>query len=453
MSVLNPVALRPTRVRYLMAALCVAMSVLLYLDRFAISPLTGTLLTELHVNKEQLGRTFFAFFLAYGLMQMPAGWLSDAFGARRMLAVYVAGWSLATVGMGLVNGLAAIFVVRFALGMAQAGAYPAAASMLKRWIPYSARGLANSSVVMGGRAGGLLAFAVTPSLMLLAGRLLGWETGQWRAVFVFYGALGLLWTAAFVLLYRNSPREHPWCNAAEEELIAPASRSIEAPINRFQLPIGAIFKSLNVQLLCLISFCFNVGWVFLVSWMPQYLVETHGAYVTKNFGDVQVVSGLLTAATGFGGMIGSVLGGLATDRLVRSVGPIWGRRLPGICGGFLVTVIYLIAPHLSSIWGFVGGMIAISLLIDFGLGSIWASYQDIGGRHVASVLGCGNMFGNFGAAAFGWLIGSLADHKQWNTVFFISAVAMAVSVVSWLALDPTRPVVPEEATSIDVGAC
>ena len=86
-----------------------------------------------------------------------------------MLALYVALWSLATMSMGLVNGLAAIFFVRFLLGISQAGAYPTAASLLKRWFPYGSRGRANSSVSMGGRAGGLLAFAVTPALMLLVG--------------------------------------------------------------------------------------------------------------------------------------------------------------------------------------------------------------------------------------------------------------------------------------------
>src|SRR5579862_692469 len=116
------------------------MSMLLYLDRYALSSVTSTLLGELHVTKEELGRTgFFSFFFAYALLQVPAGWLSDTFGARRMLAIYVAVWSLATMSMGLVNGLAAIFFVRFLLGVSQAGAYPTAASLLKRWFPYRAR--------------------------------------------------------------------------------------------------------------------------------------------------------------------------------------------------------------------------------------------------------------------------------------------------------------------------
>src|SRR5262245_45086355 len=143
---------QPTRVRFLVVGLCIAMSVLLYLDRFALSPTTDTILRELRLNKEQLGRsTFFAFFFAYALMQVPAGWLSDKLGARRTLVLYVVGWSLATMLLGLANGLLAITVIRLLVGVTQAGAYPAAASLLKRWIPASARGRANSSVSMGGR--------------------------------------------------------------------------------------------------------------------------------------------------------------------------------------------------------------------------------------------------------------------------------------------------------------
>ncbi|HEV8066645.1 MAG TPA: MFS transporter [Planctomycetaceae bacterium] len=435
---------RPTNVRFLTLGLCIAMAMLLYLDRYALSPVTSTLLTELQVTKEQLGRTvFFAFFFAYALCQVPAGWLSDTFGARRMLALYVAVWSLATISMGFVNGLAAIFFVRFLLGVSQAGAYPTAASVIKRWFPYTSRGRASSAVSMGGRAGGLLAFAITPSLLLLVGALFGWETGRWRIVFAFYGALGLVWVVVFAWLYRDSPREHPWCNAEEIELIAPAVRVTGVPLRRV-LPPLTILTSKEVLLMCVIGFCVDVGWVFLVSWLPQYLIETHGEYIKTYVGDEQVVAGRMTALTGLAGMIGTLLGGLATDRLVVRFGPIWGRRLPGVIAGVVVAGLYLVAPLLPNVWLFVGAMAAISLSIDFCLGAMWATYQDIGGRHVASVLGVGNMSASFGAAAFTWYAGSLADHKQWNAVFLLAAAAMVIAAIGWLLIDPTHSVEPHE---------
>src|SRR5690348_11167154 len=131
---------RPTRIRHLVVGLSVLMAILLYLDRFALTPITSTILHDLNLDEEQFGRAVGAFFLAYALGQVPAGWLSDLLGARWTLALYVVGWSLATIGLGMAGGLLAITVMRVLLGVTQAGAYPAAASLLQRWIPAGSRG-------------------------------------------------------------------------------------------------------------------------------------------------------------------------------------------------------------------------------------------------------------------------------------------------------------------------
>src|SRR5262249_17760992 len=157
----------------------------------------------------------------------------------------------------------------------------------------------------------------------------------------------------FVWMYRDSPSDHPWCNAQEVELIAPPEAPAVAP-RRPSLPPLAIIVSKEAGLMCVINFGVNVSWVFLVSWLPLYLVETYGDYLQANIGDRQVVSGLMTALTGLAGMIGNILGGVATDRLVVRFGPIWGRRLPGLSAGIVVATIYVLAPRLPNVWWFIG---------------------------------------------------------------------------------------------------
>src|SRR5207248_9812952 len=100
---------------------------------------------------------------------------------------YFVGWSLATIALGLANSLIAVTAMRMVLGATQAGAYPAAASLLKRWIPATGRGRANTIVSMGGRAGNLLAQFITPLLALAVASLIGWQTGSWRIVLALYG--------------------------------------------------------------------------------------------------------------------------------------------------------------------------------------------------------------------------------------------------------------------------
>jgi sugar phosphate permease len=438
-------AASPTRVRFLVIGLCFAMSVLLYLDRFALTPITSTLLAELKLDEEQLGRAVGAFFLVYAFFQVPAGWLSDTLGARRTLALYVVLWSLATIGLGLAGGLLAISLMRMVLGATQAGAYPAAASLLKRWVPLSGRGRANSLVSMGGRAGNLSAQFLTPLLVAAVAGWLGWSTGSWRVVLAAYGTLGVLWAVFFVWLYRDSPRQHPWCNAAERELIG------EQPVPSGQPKFGyfqqllTMLLSPNVWLMCLLGVSVNIGWVFLVTWLPRFLIAKHGAALGEYVTNREVLAGSLTALVGFSGMLGSISGGATTDRLVAACGRKWGRRLPGALAGVVVLGLYLLATQLSNVWVIVGLMIAISFTIDFGLGATWASYQDIGGRYVASVLGIGNMCGNLGAAYFGWYIGVLAKGGNWNQVFLISGCAMAFNACCWLLLDVTKTAVREES--------
>jgi nitrate/nitrite transporter NarK len=101
----------------------------------------------------------------------------------------------------------------------------------------------------------------------------------------------------------------------------------------------------------------------------------------------------------------------------------------------------------DDLWVFLALMCVIYFLTDFGLGALWATYQDIGGNNAGSVLGFANMCGNLGAAYFGVQIGYLADAKQWPLVFVISAASFAIVAACWFFVDPTRHVFPSDDRS------
>lgn len=131
---------------------------------------------------------------------------------------------------------------------------------------------------------------------------------------------------------------------------------------------------------------------------------------------------------------------------MRAFGLAWGRRLPGMCAGVIVCVLYLVASQVRDVWLFVSLMVVIGFTIEFGLGAAWAVYQDIAGKHVASVLGIGNMCGNLAAGGFAWLIGFLLGNGgSWQTVFYISAAAMACNSLFWFFFDASRPIWKEQA--------
>lgn len=156
----------PTYARYLVVLVTFLAAWLLYLHRFCISYAQRYVQEDLGLTDEQLGYCFSAFFFAYALAQVPSGWLSDRFGPRRMLTLYILTWSLFTGLMGLTMGFVMLLVVRMAVGLGQAGAYPTSAALIARWIPVSGRGGANSIVAFGGRLGGGVAPILTVAMVL-----------------------------------------------------------------------------------------------------------------------------------------------------------------------------------------------------------------------------------------------------------------------------------------------
>jgi sugar phosphate permease len=412
-------------------ALVTGMSVLLYLDRFCIGMAVPRIAAELGLSKFQISAAFSAFFLSYALAQVPTGWLGERLGTRTMLAGSVLAWSLLTGLTGLVSSLAGLIVVRFLMGLSQAGAYPIAARINSLWVPYGQRALANGLVTMGGRAG----FALAP---VLTAHLILWCNDDWRPAFWLYGLLGVGWVGYFAVKFRNQPTEHAGCNAAEIELIV-NSRPPESSNPRGQgvrLPWRVALRSLGLWMQCLAQITSNIAWLFFGTWMPTFLIEQY------HLGDRTV--GALCSLPPLAGAVGCLLGGIASDRLVRTLGIRWGRSMLGIAskvaaGLFMFLSIFADEPYLAT------ALLVMSAFVnDLGLGATWAYFQDAGGPYVGPLLGFANMFGNLGASASAPLVERVQNAFGWPTAIAVCAGLFVVAGLSWFGIDGSKPMVPEE---------
>jgi sugar phosphate permease len=417
---------RPTRVRYSVLAFTTTMAVLLYLDRVCISVAGGTISADLGLNKEQMGFVFSAFFFAYALGQVPAGWLGDRLGGRRMLIVCVLGWSLCTALTGLATGLVTLLAIRLLFGLAQAGAYPIAARINSLWMPFSQRAFSSSVISLGGRAGGALAQGLT-ALLIVA-----W--GGWQSVFGFYALPGLLWAALFWFWFSDTPASHPDCNDAEKDLITecpPEGTPTHGTAGA--IPWGDGLRSLGLWMQCMTQFCTNVAWVFLITWLPRYLMDVYKVDLKE--------SGLLASLPPLAGMTGCLLGGIATDWLTRRLGLKWGRNLLGMTTKFLAAVGALVALTAHDP---VSAVLALSLswfAVDLGLGATWAYFQDAGGPYVGTFLGWANMFGNLGAAVSPVFLGWLAQAFGWTEALVACSALYVAAGLCWLGIDGRIPIV------------
>jgi ACS family glucarate transporter-like MFS transporter len=421
----------PTGIRHRVLALTTLMAVLLYLDRVCISVTAPLMVEEFCLNTMQVGLLFSVFFFAYALAQVPAGWLGDRLGPRLILTGSVLAWSLATGLTGLMNGLAGLLVVRLVFGISQAGAYPIAARINSLWIPFPRRAFASSMVALGGRLGGALAPVVT-ALLLVA-------FGGWRAVFWYYALLGAGWSIVFWRGFRATPADHPECNDAEAHLIEsslpPESTSPHG--SALSIPWAAVCRSLGLWMQCLMQLFSNIAWVFLITWMPTYLMEEYGLEPEP--------AGALSSLPLFAGMCGCFLGGIVTDRLTRRLGLKWGRNGPGL-GSKLAAAAGLMGavaaqdPVLAT-----AALAFAAFATDMGLGATWAYFQDTGGPYVGTMLGWANMFGNLGAFISPILLGGLRQAVSWQLALTVGAAMYLLAGLCWLGMDARVPIVPRAA--------
>jgi MFS family permease len=158
---------RPTNVRWIILALTVCVAVLLYLDRYCLGYVTPYINEGMKLTSGETGFMLGAFFLTYAFGQLPGGWLADRYGTRRMLALYLAIWSVLTALTSFADSFLVLVLLRFGCGIFEAGAYPAAAGLIRRWFPYQRRGLASGIVSIGGRIGGAITPALTGFLILV----------------------------------------------------------------------------------------------------------------------------------------------------------------------------------------------------------------------------------------------------------------------------------------------
>jgi len=416
----------PTRVRYGVLAIATTNAFILYLDRICMAAVvqSESFQKDLGLSKDRVGDVLASFFFAYAIGRLPAGWLADRFGPRKMLVTYILFWSVFTAMTGFVGGVIALIAVRAACGLAEAGAYPASALLVSRWFPFSQRARANSVVGFGGRIGNSLALWLTAGAIAML--------GSWRPVLWIYGAIGIGLALATKIVFRDDPGMHPWTNEAERQLIRDGAPPVK-PLRRSS-PWGALIRHRGLWFLNLGSLGMNIGWAFLITWLPTYLHEVRSLDHVTASGYVSIA-----LACSLGGML---FGGWWCDMLTRRFGQRWGRRLPFLLGGGVAAGAYLVCPVLANPLAVTVACGVVAFATDSVVPAVWALAQDIGGSHVASTLAWSNMWGNFGASAVAKMIplilASAFHWADWREVFWVCAAGFILLGVSSLFIDSTK---------------
>ncbi|MEW5978897.1 MAG: MFS transporter [Acidobacteriota bacterium] len=417
-------SMKPTRVRQQVLAMLFLLSVITYLDRVCISVAAPEMMKDLNMSESQLGLVFAVFTYAYGIFEIPGGWLGDRFGPRVILTRIVVWWSAFTAWTGAVRSVTTLLVIRFLFGAGEAGAYPNCSCVISRWFPTYQRARAQGIVWMASRLGG----ALTPLLVVPLQAAYGW-----RAVFYIFSVIGLIWAVGWYFWFRNDPREKPTVNAAELELIGEVQGG-----HHGAAAFRQVLASRNVWIIMAMYHTFCYGSYWYIAWMPTYL---------KNAKHVTAFATYAALPFVLGGLANGV-GGWASDVLVKKMGLKWGRRIVGMVGVSLAGAFMLLSLGIEY------QPLALVVLAlgfaasDFMLPNCWATCLDVGKENAGTITGAMNTAGQMGATIMSVAFGYMVEKYGWDIPLIGIALLFFVCAFLWLGIDASKTLAAEREEKI-----
>ncbi|NDZ92802.1 MFS transporter [Streptomyces sp. SID6673] len=417
--------------RWRMFGLLLLLVTVNYVDRGSLSVALPMIKEDFHISAELTGLLLSAFFWAYAVMQIPAGWLIDRFGPRKLIMVACFGWGGATAMSGLAPNIGIMAFARGAIGIAEAPIMPAGGKLNAAFLTEKERGrgatILDAGAPLGSAVGGI---AITGLIAF---------TGSWRWAFLAAGVVTMLLGIWAWRAIRDTPDEHPKVNPAELEYLTRSHAEESARHRSTGQRAGLVhyLKFRSFWAMCLGWLGFNGVFYGLLTWGPLFLSESKGFDLNTIGWSTFVIFG--------SGFVGEIIGGQLADRL-KEKGyntNLVMRSLLGFAG--VCVVLGLVGVVLMP--GPVAAIALLSVVLFFlrWVGLFWSVPAILGGREDAGVLGgamnlAGNVSGFVTPMAVGFIVGATGGYT-WALLYFVGAgIIMTVAV---LALDYAQRLAPK----------
>jgi len=272
-----------------------------YMDRVNISFASLQMNRDLHFSNTVYGLGAGLFFLSYSACEVPSNLLLYRFGARRWLARIMVTWGAIAMAMVLVRTPAEFYVVRFFLGMAEAGFFPGVVFYLMQWFPPEMRARTIVRFYVSGPLSSVVMGAVAGALLKLQGRL---SLAGWQWLFLVEALPAVLLGVVFYLVLPDSPAEARWLTGQERQaVLAGAARNSAAGAGE---SIRPALTDRRVWLLGAFMFCMLASIYAFSFSAPAILQSLTGLSIAK--------VGFVVAGMFLLGAAAMVWGGVLADR-------------------------------------------------------------------------------------------------------------------------------------------
>jgi sugar phosphate permease len=418
-------------------------------DRANIGIVLPFVQKEFNMTNTEAGAVISLFFVGYSLAQIPSGFLVRRFGVRAVFPVFMILTSAFTALLGTATSALQMTANRLALGLAEAPLPVSMLSTINRWFPSTEKGTAVGIFLAAAKFGPVL----VPPLGALVIASFGWQY-----IFYFCATPGLLFAVVWYFLVANDPSQSRFTSAAEIQHIRSESntsvsnrygkeeqvtsrqvkrrnfdfrwldRIIRARSIRPLSTATETFKSPHIWGLA-VAYLLMTGIInVILAWLPTYLTTV------KHLSILNV--GFIASAPFIGGVLGNLLGGLISDRILGK------RRKPTIIITALSSIFMMYSlvnapndPIALSIMLFFTG-----LLLNLGYSSFTVYPAGLTTKEAyplaVSVVNTG---GQAGGAALPFITGLILDAFSWDAVFlFLAASSLIALAVITFVVEPIK---------------
>ena len=393
--------------------------ILAYLDRVNVGFAKLQMVKDLSLSDAAFATGAGIFFIGYFFFEVPSNILLKKFGARVWIARIMISWGVISSAMMFVHSERMFYIMRFLLGIAEAGFFPGIIFYLTLWYPSRLRStrtaLFVSAIAVSGVLGNPISGAIMDTLSGKAG-LAGW---QW--LFLFEG-LPSIFVGFWVLFYLDSNiLDAKWLSAEEKDLLA---RNLDAEEkHKSEVHVSDAFKSGKVWALCAIYFTLMIGLYGISFWLPT---------IVKAFGVKGYLRiGLITAIPYFVAVIGMLLISRSSDRTGE-------RRLHYVINvtagaiGLILSGIFASNPYLAITFLSVGTLGVIgSMPVFWPIPSAFLA-GTASAAGIGLVNSVGNLGGYFGPQVPIWAKAYTSDPSA--ALYVIAAVLLVGAVLTFFLI-------------------
>ncbi|MGF6662457.1 MFS family permease [Paraburkholderia atlantica] len=272
---LDPLESAVAKVKRNVLPLFLIMFIANYIDRVNIGFVNAHMKTDLGIGAAAYGLGSGLFFIGYALFEVPSNVLMQKFGARAWLTRIMGTWGLVAGAMAFVWNDTSFYVLRFLLGVAEAGFFPGVVYYFTQWLPQKERGKAVAIFLSGSALASVLSGPITGSLLSIRG--LGLQGWQW--MFLIEGGFSIVLCIVSWLLLKSHIRDAHWLTGEEQRVL---ERSIAAEQAEREAQGGAhqptmkLLKDPQIALFCFLYFAIQLTIYAATFWLPTIIRKMGG---------------------------------------------------------------------------------------------------------------------------------------------------------------------------------